>query len=135
MKNVKKLIFLLLGTIFTIVGIIGIILPIIPGIPFLLAAILFFAKGSGTFTRRLIKNEFTGKYIRTIRKEGISKKIKMFTLFFTWITHIVSIIFIKNSTIKITLLFTLVSVTWIMLSLKSKNKSAPKKSLIIEEII
>lgn len=132
MKEVKRFVFLILGITFLVLGLVGVVLPIIPGIPFFLVGLIFVARGSRKFLRLILKNKFTGKYIQMIRKEGISKKAKGITLATIWTTHLFSIIFIKVMAIKIFLVFTLLTVTWILIVLKGKEESR-KKILIINK--
>ena len=134
MKEIKRFIFLIFGILFLILGFVGLILPIIPGIPFFLIGILFTAKGSKKFLKVIIKNKFIGKYFQSIRKNGLSKKTKGITLVTIWITHLISIIFIKIIVIKMFLLFSLFMVTWILFILKSKE-TIKKNTLILSKEI
>jgi len=72
-KDVVKIVFFVLGSIFLIIGIAGVLLPILPGIPFLIIAVLFFAAG---MTRRKGK-EFKRKIKREVKKEvnGVEKVV------------------------------------------------------------
>ncbi len=49
--NIKRIIYLVSGTIFLILGIIGLALPVIPQVPFLLLAAFLLSKGSGRIGR------------------------------------------------------------------------------------
>ena len=133
MKELKRLVFLTLGIIFFILGFIGIVLPIIPGIPFFLIGIIFIARGSKKFLKWILKNKIMGKYIRMIRKEGISKKAKSISLATIWTTHILSIVFIKINIVRVFLGLVLLLVTWILISLKSKENPKKVKLSVINE--
>ena len=49
--NIRRIIYLVSGTVFLILGIIGLALPVIPQVPFLLLAAFFLSKGSGRIGR------------------------------------------------------------------------------------
>ena len=49
--NIKRIIYLVSGTVFLILGIIGLALPVIPQVPFLLLAAFLLSKGSGRIGR------------------------------------------------------------------------------------
>lgn len=121
MSEVKKSIFLILGVLFTLLGFIGVLLPIIPGIPFFLIGLLFLAKGSRKFTKLLLRNQQIRKNIKKIRKEGLNKRVRNITLIGIWITHVTSIIFIKILAVKIVLFMSLIFVTAILLTMKTKQ--------------
>lgn len=121
MEEFKKLFYLSLGIFFFLLGVVGVILPIIPGIPFLLISLVFFVKGSKKILKLLLSNKHFGKHIRKMRKEGINKKLRNSTLTLIWITHSLSIFYIKVLPIKIFLLFSLIMVTIILLKLKTKE--------------
>lgn len=121
MSEVKKSIFLILGVLFILLGFIGVLLPIIPGIPFFLIGLLFLAKGSRKFTKLLLRNQQIRKNIKKIRKEGLNKRVRNITLIGIWITHVTSIIFIKILAVKIVLFMSLIFVTAILLTMKTKQ--------------
>ena len=80
-KDVGKIIFFVLGSVFLFIGIAGVLLPILPGIPFLIIAVLFFAAGMTRKKRKEFKkriNREKGKITREIKKDvnGVEKKLE-----------------------------------------------------------
>ena len=126
MKEFKKILFLIFGIFFFLLGIAGIILPIIPGIPFFLVSLVFFVKSSKKFIRWMLNNKYIGKHLKTIRRDGISKKVKYSTISVMWTTHIISILFIKIWAVKIFLLSSLIIVTVVLTSIKGKTEKNRK---------
>ena len=64
MKEVKKVIFMILGILCLILALIGGMLPIMPGAIFLVIAGVFFAKGSTKFNNWLKKTKIYKKYLK-----------------------------------------------------------------------
>lgn len=121
MKEFQKLFFLTLGSFFFLLGIIGVILPIIPGIPFLLVSLVFLVRGSKKILKFLLRDKYFGKYLKKLRKDGLSKKVRNYTLILVWTTHIISVIYIENILIKTFLLSSLIMVTIILIKIKTKE--------------
>lgn len=119
MRDIKKIFFLFMGILLVILGIIGVLLPVIPGIPFFIMAIMFFSKGSIKFIKWTLNNKYLGPLIRKFRKKGLNKTLRNFTLTTVWISHSISIYLFKNLYTRIILLILLVSVTWVLLVVKT----------------
>jgi uncharacterized membrane protein YbaN (DUF454 family) len=84
--SIKRLLFVVLGTLFLGVGIVGIFVPILPTTPFLLLATSFYARGSDKFHKWLLNNRILGSYIRHyIDGKGMPLRVKLFTIAFLWI--------------------------------------------------
>ncbi|MFA7366672.1 MAG: YbaN family protein, partial [Bacilli bacterium] len=62
-KIIKKIIYIILGTISLILGTIGILLPIIPTTPFILLSGYFYIRSSKKIYEWLLNNKIFGKYI------------------------------------------------------------------------
>lgn len=83
--DIKRLLFVILGTLFLGVGIVGIFVPILPTTPFLLLAASFYARGSEKFHSWLLNNRILGAYIRHyINGKGMPLKVKLFTIALLW---------------------------------------------------
>ena len=50
----KKIVFLIIGSVFLILGVIGLMLPVIPQVPFLILAAIFFMRGSPWLHRKIV---------------------------------------------------------------------------------
>jgi uncharacterized membrane protein YbaN (DUF454 family) len=83
--DIKRLLFVTLGTLFLVIGIVGIIVPILPTTPFLLLATSFYARGSEKFHHWILNNRILGTYIRHyVDGKGMPLKVKLFTLLLLW---------------------------------------------------
>ncbi|KAB2488331.1 hypothetical protein AZF06_22715 [Priestia endophytica] len=77
-KNIKSILFFLLGFIALGIGIAGIILPVLPGGPFLLFASFCFAKSSKRIENWFQGTSFYKKYVeRFYKKTGMTRKEKI----------------------------------------------------------
>ncbi|MCP4218664.1 MAG: DUF454 domain-containing protein [bacterium] len=87
----KRIILLVLGSIFTGLGFIGIVVPILPTTPFLLLAAACFARSSDSFYRWLVNHKWLGPYLRNYReKKGMRLRDKVVALGTLWVTIILS---------------------------------------------
>ena len=120
----KKSIFYVIGYISLTLGIIGLIFPILPTTPFLLLAAACFARNSEKAYNWLINNRVFGKFIRDYRAgKGLPIKVKLYTLFFLWMTIIISILVVSILWVQILLLViaSLVSIHIILIKPKRKD--------------
>ena len=75
------------GTLSLVIGGIGIILPLLPTTPFLLLAVVCYAKSSKRWYRWLIYNRWFGEYIRNWHEgRGITMKTKVLSILFLILT-------------------------------------------------
>jgi hypothetical protein len=83
--DIKRLLFVTLGTIFLVVGIVGILVPVLPTTPFLLLAASFYARGSRKFHNWLVNNRILGAYLKHyVNGKGMSLRAKLFTILLLW---------------------------------------------------
>lgn len=81
----KKIIFIIVGTISVILGIVGILIPLLPTTPLLLLGAACFARSSPKFHRWLFQNRWFGKYLTNYKEgKGIPTKIKVYSIVFLW---------------------------------------------------
>ena len=123
-SKLKKCIFYVIGYLSVALGIIGLILPILPTTPFLLLATACFARNSEKAYNWLTNNKIFGKFIRDYREgKGLSVKVRIYTLFFLWLSIILSILFISILWVQILLLIiaSLVSMHVIMIKPKKRD--------------
>lgn len=77
-KNIKSILFFLVGFISLGIGISGIILPVLPGLPFLLFASYCFAKSSKRVENWFKSTPLYEKYVvRFLQKKGLTRKEKI----------------------------------------------------------
>ena len=111
--KVKRIIFVIAGTLFLIIGLIGIIIPVLPTTPFLLLAAACYIRGSKRIHYWMINNKVFGDFVKNyMERKGITFKQKVTTLIFLWLTIIISIYyFINNFPIIITLFVVAIAVS------------------------
>ena len=124
-SSLKKVIFIVAGTISLGLGAVGVFLPILPTTPFLLLSATCYYKGSERMHRWLLNNKLFGSYIRNYKEgKGISQMGKILTLFLLWITISYSAFFIVNNSIVQIVLFTIaIGVTVHIITLPTLKKS------------
>ena len=71
MRNIQKLLLMILGGIFLIIGIIGIFLPLVPTTPLILLSALCWAKSSYRFHVWLLGNRYFGPMIQNWEQSRI----------------------------------------------------------------
>ena len=110
--NMKRLLFVSVGTFFLVVGIIGIFVPVLPTTPFLLLAAFFYERGSKKFHDWLLNNKILGAYIRSyIDGKGIPLRVKLFTIAFLWIVISFAVVFVVELVMRIILVLVAIGVS------------------------
>jgi uncharacterized membrane protein YbaN (DUF454 family) len=119
--NLKRRIFVIIGSIFLTIGVIGIIVPILPTTPFLLLAAICYMRGSQRLYNALLSNRFMGTYIKNyLEGKGMSLKIKIWTISFLWVAIILSAAFVTDSLIiRVVMALVLIGVTLHILKFKT----------------
>jgi uncharacterized membrane protein YbaN (DUF454 family) len=98
MFGLKKIFFIVIGTLSLGLGILGIFLPLLPTTPFLLLTAACYANSSENLLKKLLDNRYIGKYIIDYQKnKGIRKSVKIYVLSLLWATITVSIICFTGS--------------------------------------
>ncbi len=119
--NIKKIVLLILGTLFLVTGIIGIALPLLPTTPFLLLAATCYFNSSEKYYTMLVNSKRLGQYIRNYReKRGVPKSTKITAIIVLWASITSSIVFVAESIyLRLFLLAVAVGVTIHLLKLKT----------------
>ncbi|WP_086428154.1 YbaN family protein [Staphylococcus cornubiensis] len=108
-----------IGGIFTLLGFAGAVLPLLPTTPFLLVAVLCFAKSSDRFHDWLIQTKVYQAYVEDFRKyRGYTMKKKIQLLISLYIVVGFSIFMVDVTMIRLGLLVmvilqTIVLFTWV----------------------
>lgn len=85
--SIKRMLFVLVGTLFLAIGFVGIIIPVLPTTPLLLLAAACYLRGSERLHRWMIENRIFGEFIRNYTEgRGIEPRQKVITLAFLWMT-------------------------------------------------
>ena len=120
---IKKIIYIILGSISLILGVIGIILPLLPTTPFILLALFFYFRSSEKLYNWVLNHKLFGSLVYNyVKHKTVSKKSKIFALLLLWSTIIVSTILIDQLIVYIVLPIIALLVSIHILHLKtSKN--------------
>jgi len=119
-KNLKKYIFIILGSLFLTLGIIGIFLPVLPTTPFLLLTSFFYLKSSKKLHNWLINHKVFGEYIYNyITYKGVKKKDKIKSLILLYLTLSISFYLVDIIHVRIFLILVAIGVTIHILKLKT----------------
>ncbi|QRN86809.1 YbaN family protein [Clostridia bacterium] len=118
--SIKKIILILLGSIFLALGIIGVFIPILPTTPFLLLTSFCYLRSSERMYKWLINHRIFGAYIYSyITYKAIPKKTKIGTLIFLWSTLLVSMLLVPILHLRLFLLVVGIGVTIHLVMLKT----------------
>jgi uncharacterized membrane protein YbaN (DUF454 family) len=119
---IKKILFIVLGSITLVLGIVGIFLPILPTTPFLLLTAFFYLRSSEKLYTWLLTHEKYGPYIKgIIVDKAMTKQSKTKTIVTLWLTMSLSIYLVPLLTIKILLGLIGASVSYYVLQLNTLN--------------
>jgi uncharacterized membrane protein YbaN (DUF454 family) len=127
LSSLKKVMFIVAGTISLGLGAVGVFLPILPTTPFLLFSAACYYKGSERMHRWLLSNKLFGSYIRNYKEgKGISQTGKFLALFMLWITICFSAFYmVRNLPIQIVLFAIAIAVTIHVITLPTFRKAQP----------
>lgn len=124
MGEAKRLIYILLGTLFLILGAIGIFVPLLPTTPFWLLTCWFYLRSSEKLYNRAMSNRYFGTYIKNFMVDkAIPMRSKIISIAVMWLSTILTSLFlIEYLWIKILLVLISVGVTWHIVSFPTKNE-------------
>ncbi|MCM3443428.1 YbaN family protein [Metabacillus halosaccharovorans] len=104
-KNIKRVLFMLLGFISLAIGIAGTVLPILPGGPFYLFALFCFTKSSKSVENWFKSTSIYEKYVLAfLQKKGMTRKEKIRINIIADFFILISVIYIDILILKITLI-------------------------------
>jgi len=120
LKNMKKWLYLLLGSVSLVVGVAGAFIPVLPTTPFLLVASFCYLRSSTRMYRWLMGHRVLGPYIvsYTVYK-GVSRQNKIGSLVFLWCSLLLSIFLVCSLFVTLILLVVGTAVTIHILKLKT----------------
>lgn len=136
MKQIIRILLVLIGTLSLILGIVGIILPLIPTTPFLLLTAACYVRSSERLYNWLMTNKWFGTYIQNYKAgNGIPMKAKITVLIMIWFSMLYSAIFVApNLLLRIGFIFGASFFTVVILSTKTlkmeRRKDLPHQKQI-----
>lgn len=120
MSRLKRILFLVLGSVSVLLGSIGILVPILPTTPFLLLAAFFFLRSSRRLYEWLINHRILGKYIyHYLVHKAVPLQTKMGAVVILWASLIASMVLVDPLFVRIILAVIGSAVTVHILSLKT----------------
>lgn len=124
MQDTKRILYIILGTLFFILGYIGIFVPLLPTTPFWLLTCWFYIRSSKRLYDKVMSNRYFGPYIKDfVEDKSITLKTKIISLSIMWLSAILTSVFIINSWwVRGVLLFISAGVTWHILSFCTKKR-------------
>ena len=131
---IKKIIYIILGSIALALGVTGIILPILPTTPFLLLSAFFYVRSSKKLYHWLINHKLFGKYLYNyLTYKAIPLRAKIFALILIWITIPICCILINKMIVSIILPIIALTVSIYIIRLKTLKKDMSNSSQISEK--
>lgn len=123
MGEARRLIYILLGTLFLILGAIGIFVPLLPTTPFWLLTCWFYLRSSEKLYNRAMSNRYFGSYIKSFMVDkAIPLRSKIISIAVMWLSTILTSLFLIDYLwIKILLMLISVGVTWHIVSFPTKK--------------
>lgn len=123
MGEARRLIYILLGTLFLILGAVGIFVPLLPTTPFWLLTCWFYLRSSERLYNRAMSNRYFGTYIKNFMVDkAIPLRSKIISIAIMWLSTILTSLFLIDYLwIKILLVLISVGVTWHIVSFPTKK--------------
>lgn len=116
-----KRLYLILGLLFVILGFIGIFIPVWPTTPFILLAMVMFAKTDRRFDEYILKNKIIGPPLKNyLENRSMTCSFKIKTLLFLWVGLAIAMFFQELIWIVWLLVFIGISVSVHILLLKNE---------------
>lgn len=125
MNKAKRIIYIVLGSVFLILGTIGIFVPLLPTTPFWLLTCWFYVRSSRQLYARVMRNRYFGPYIRGfIEDKAISVRGKAVSLGVMWTSAVLTSVFIiEQWWVMATLFLITTAVSWHILSYPTKKEN------------
>lgn len=123
MGGTKRIVYIILGSLFLILGAIGIFIPLLPTTPFWLLTCWFYVRSSEALYNRAMNNRYFGSYIRNYMVDkAIPLRSKIISVSIMWLSAILTSLFlIEYVWVKILLILISIGVTWHILSFPTKK--------------
>ena len=97
MYLIKKVLYIILGSLCLVLGSVGIFLPILPTTPFLLLSSYFYVRSSEKLYNWLINHKIFGRYIYNyVTYKAVPKKAKITAILMIIITVPIAVVLIDN---------------------------------------
>ncbi|WP_280743174.1 MULTISPECIES: YbaN family protein [unclassified Parabacteroides] len=123
MNQTKRIINIVLGSIFLVLGTIGIFLPLLPTTPFWLLTAWFYFRSSERLYKRAMANRYFGSVVKGFMEDkSITRNTKIISLSIMWASAILTSVFLIDKWwIRLLLLLISIGVSWHILSFPTKK--------------
>lgn len=123
MGGTKRIVYIILGSLFLILGAIGIFIPLLPTTPFWLLTCWFYVRSSEALYNRAMNNRYFGSYIRNYMVDkAMPLRSKIISVSIMWLSAVLTSLFlIEYVWVKILLILISIGVTWHILSFPTKK--------------
>lgn len=123
MGEARRIVYILLGSLFLILGAVGIFIPLLPTTPFWLLTCWFYLRSSEKLYNRAMSNRYFGSYIKGFMVDkAIPIRSKVISISVMWLSAILtSVYLIEYLWMKILLILISIGVTWHILSFPTKK--------------
>lgn len=123
-KDVRRVVYIALGTLFFVLGAVGIVVPLLPTTPFWLLTCWFYLRSSKPLYRRFLRTRYVGKYMKSYLEDRcIPVRAKIVSLSVMWSSLVFTSFFtLFPLWIKIVLVLVGAGVTAHLLSYPSGKK-------------
>lgn len=112
MEGLKRIVFIIFGSLSFVLGVVGIFLPILPTTPLLLLAAFFYMRSSPHLYRWMITHPLWGRYLQDyLTHRAIRRKSKIGALVFLWSALLLSMFLVQKLWLTLLLLVVGISVT------------------------
>lgn len=126
--KIKKIIYIILGTLSLILGAIGIVVPGLPTTAFLLLTAALYVRSSERLYNKLISNRYLGPYILEFQKnKGMTKRLKLQAIGTMWVMITISCVFFIQSTLVVLVVIALGIIGTVVMGFIVRTVSPPKE--------
>lgn len=116
----KRILFIILGTLAVGLGIIGIFLPVFPQTPFFILAAFCYVRSSDKMYNWLLSRKFFGENVENYMKyRAMNKKAKKIMFFTIWIPVTISFIVFNQLYLRIILIVAGLAMTFMIHKIKT----------------
>jgi Uncharacterized protein conserved in bacteria len=122
MNITKKLLYIILGTVFLVLGAIGLFLPLLPTTPFWLLTCWFYLRSSEKLYDKVLANDLFGSYVKGyLVDKSITLRSKITSISVMWVSTIISVVIVDIIWVGIIIIIINILVTWHILSFPTKK--------------
>lgn len=119
-SRLKRILFLVLGSLAVVLGSVGVVIPVLPTTPFLLLAAYLYLRSSRPLYDWLIHHRILGKYIyHYLEHKAVPLQTKIGAVLILWASLIASMILVDKWLVRIILAGIGLAVTVHILTLKT----------------